>query len=169
MTGAALNSRNDDWPDRPSLTPAPSKSPVSPHDDIADMRQRRHRVGPVAGAVIAVGIAHVLRGRVMGSAGCLEHSGRSAQAGAPGSQQAPSASSLAASSLTTEVNGRWQPEVTPRHGAATSRPSIAPARAVVLTSLFPLVPVAMNLRLSHRRTLHAIERNLANSDPTLTK
>jgi hypothetical protein len=58
MTGAALNSWNDDWPDRPSLTPAPSKSPVSPRaaDDIAHMRQRRHSVGPVAGAVIAVGI-----------------------------------------------------------------------------------------------------------------
>jgi hypothetical protein len=95
MTGAALNSRNDDWPDRPSLTPAPSKSPGSPRapDGIAHMRQRRHSVGPVAGAVIAVGIAHVLRGRGVGSAGCRQHSGRSAQAGAPGSQQALSAAS----------------------------------------------------------------------------
>ena len=54
-------------------------------------------------------------------------------------------------------------------GAAPSRPSIAPARAAVLTSLFQLVPVAMNLRLRHRRTLRAIERNLADSDPPLTK
>ena len=54
-------------------------------------------------------------------------------------------------------------------GAAPSRPSIAPARAVVLTSLFQLVPVAMNLRLRHRRILRAIERNLADSDPPLTE
>lgn len=54
-------------------------------------------------------------------------------------------------------------------GAAPNRPSAAPARAVVLTSLIQLVGVAMNLRLRHRRTLHAIERNLANSDPTLIK
>jgi hypothetical protein len=46
---------------------------------------------------------------------------------------------------------------------------IAPARAVVLTSLFQLVAVAMNLRLRHRRTLRAIERNLAASDPPLTE
>jgi hypothetical protein len=54
-------------------------------------------------------------------------------------------------------------------GAAPSRPSTAPARAVVLTSLIQLVAVAMNLRLSHRRSLRAIERNLADSDPSLTK
>jgi hypothetical protein len=53
-------------------------------------------------------------------------------------------------------------------GAAPGRPSIAPARAVVLTSLFQLVPVAVNLRLRHRRTLRAIERDLADSDPPLT-
>ena len=54
-------------------------------------------------------------------------------------------------------------------GAAPSRPPTAPARAVVLTSLIQLVPVAMNLRWHHRRTLRAIERNLAASDPPLTK
>ncbi len=54
-------------------------------------------------------------------------------------------------------------------GAAPNRPPIAPARAVVLTSLFQLVPVAMNLRLRHRRSLRAIERNLADCDPSLTK
>ena len=54
-------------------------------------------------------------------------------------------------------------------GAAPGRPPIAPARAVVLTSLIQLVPVAMNLRLRHRRSLRAIERNLADSDPSLTK
>lgn len=54
-------------------------------------------------------------------------------------------------------------------GAAPSPPSIAPARAVVLTSLFQLVAVAMNLRLRHRRSLRAIERNLADSDPRLAK
>ena len=54
-------------------------------------------------------------------------------------------------------------------GAAPSRPSIAPARAVVLTSLIQLVAIAMNLRLRHRRSLRAIERNLADSDPSLTK
>ncbi len=54
-------------------------------------------------------------------------------------------------------------------GTAPSRPSIGPARAVVLTSLIQLVPVAMNLRLRHRRPLRAIERNLADSDPALTK
>jgi len=54
-------------------------------------------------------------------------------------------------------------------GAAPSRPSIAPARAVVLTSLIQLVAVAMNLRLRQRRCLRAIERNLADSDPALTK
>ena len=54
-------------------------------------------------------------------------------------------------------------------GAAPGRPPIAPARAVVLTSLFQLVAVAMNLRLRHRRTLRAIERNLADSDPPLTE
>ena len=53
--------------------------------------------------------------------------------------------------------------------AAPSRPSVAPARAVVLTSLIQLVPVAMNLRLRHRRSLRAIERNLADSDPSLTE
>ena len=56
-----------------------------------------------------------------------------------------------------------------RDGAAPGRPPIAPAPAVVLTSLFQLVPVAMNLRLRHRRTLRAIERNLADSDPPLTE
>jgi HAMP domain-containing protein len=53
--------------------------------------------------------------------------------------------------------------------AAPGRPSAAPARAVVLTSLIQLVAVAMNLRLRHRRSLRAIERNLAASDPSLTK
>lgn len=53
-------------------------------------------------------------------------------------------------------------------GAAPNRPSIAPARAVVLTSLIQLVAIAMNLRLRHRRSLRAIERNLADSDPSLT-
>ena len=52
--------------------------------------------------------------------------------------------------------------------AVPGRPSIAPA-CVVLISLIQLVPVAMNLRLSHRRSLRAIERNLADSDPPLTK
>jgi hypothetical protein len=55
------------------------------------------------------------------------------------------------------------------NGAAPGRPSIAPARAVVLTSLIQLVAVAMNLRLRHRRSLRAIERNLADSDPSLTE
>lgn len=54
-------------------------------------------------------------------------------------------------------------------GAAPNRPSIAPARAVVLTSLIQLVAIAMNLRLRHRRSLRAIERNLADSDPSLTR
>lgn len=53
-------------------------------------------------------------------------------------------------------------------GAAPNRPSIAPARAVVLTSLIQLVAIAMNVRLRHRRSLRAIERNLADSDPSLT-
>jgi hypothetical protein len=39
---------------------------------------------------------------------------------------------------------------------------------VVLTSLIQLVAVAMNLRFRHRRSLSAIERNLAASDPSLT-
>ena len=52
-------------------------------------------------------------------------------------------------------------------GAAPGRPPIAPARAVVLTSLFQLVPVAVNLRSRQRRTLRAIEPNLADSDPPL--
>ena len=54
-------------------------------------------------------------------------------------------------------------------GAASSRPSTEPARAVALTSLIQLMIVAMNLRLRHRRSLRAIERNLADSDPSLTK
>ena len=54
-------------------------------------------------------------------------------------------------------------------GAAPGRPSAAPARAVVMTSLIQLVAVAMDLRLRHRRSLRAIERNLAASDPSLTK
>jgi hypothetical protein len=54
-------------------------------------------------------------------------------------------------------------------GAALGRPSAAPARAVVLTSLIQLVAIAMTLRLRHRRSLRAIERNLADSDPSLTK
>jgi hypothetical protein len=54
-------------------------------------------------------------------------------------------------------------------GAAPGRPSAAPARAVVLTSLIQLVAVAMNLRFRHRRSLRAIERDLAASDPSLTK
>ena len=57
----------------------------------------------------------------------------------------------------------------PDGAAAPGRPLTAPARAVVLTSLIQLVPVAMNLRLRHRRTLRAIERNLADSDPPLTE
>ena len=54
-------------------------------------------------------------------------------------------------------------------GAAPGRPSAAPARAVVLTSVIQLVAVAMNLRLRPRRSLRAIERSLAASDPSLTK
>ena len=54
-------------------------------------------------------------------------------------------------------------------GAAPNRPSIAPARAVVLTNLIQLVAIAMNLRLRHRRSLRAIQRNLADSDPSLTR
>ena len=54
-------------------------------------------------------------------------------------------------------------------GTFASRPSAAPARVVVLTSLIQLVAVAMNLRLRHRRSLRAIERNLAASDPSLTR
>ena len=53
--------------------------------------------------------------------------------------------------------------------AVPGRPSAGPARAVVLTSLIQLVAVAMNLRLRSRRSLRAIERNLAASDPSLTK
>ena len=53
--------------------------------------------------------------------------------------------------------------------AAPGRPPIAPARAVVRTSLIQLVAVAMDLRLRHRRSLRAIERNLADSDPRLAK
>jgi hypothetical protein len=40
---------------------------------------------------------------------------------------------------------------------------------VALTSSIQLLPVAMNLRLRHRRSLRAIERNLAGSDPSLAK
>lgn len=54
-------------------------------------------------------------------------------------------------------------------GAAPGRPPIAPARAAVLTSLIQLVAIATNLRWRHRRSLRAIERNLADSDPPLTK
>jgi hypothetical protein len=54
-------------------------------------------------------------------------------------------------------------------GAASSRRPAAPARAVILTSLIQLMTVAMNLRLRHRRSLRAIERNLADSDPSLTR
>ena len=54
-------------------------------------------------------------------------------------------------------------------GATPSRPSTAPARAVVMISLIQLVAVAMNLRLRHRRSLRAIERDLADSDPPLMK
>ena len=54
-------------------------------------------------------------------------------------------------------------------GVAPGRPPIAPARAVILTSLVQLVAVAVNLRWRHRRTLRAIERNMADSDPSLTK
>ena len=115
---AALKSRNDDRPDRPSLTLSYSKTPVSPPpaDRSARRRQRRHKMG---------GAAWQRR----------------------------------------EV--RWQPKVMPRRPLA--RPSAAPARAVVMTSLIQLVAIAMNLRLRHRRSLRAIERNLADSDPSLTK
>ena len=91
----------------------------------------------------------------------------------PGPQQTPEPSP---SSLATEGGGRWQPTVMPRTGRPrTGRRSrllvlsIAPARAVVLTSLIQLVAIAMNLRLRHRRSLRAIERNLADSDPSLTR
>jgi hypothetical protein len=40
---------------------------------------------------------------------------------------------------------------------------------VILTSLIQLMAVAMYLRLRHRRLLRAIERNLADSDPSLTR
>ena len=53
--------------------------------------------------------------------------------------------------------------------AAPGPPPAAPARAVILTSLIQLVAVAMNLRLRPRRSLRAIERNLAAADPSLTK
>jgi len=52
---------------------------------------------------------------------------------------------------------------------APRRPSAVPARAVLLTSLIQLVAVAMNLRLRHGRSLRAIKRNLAASDPSLTR
>jgi len=54
-------------------------------------------------------------------------------------------------------------------GAVPGRPPAAPAGAVVLTSVIQLVAVAMNLRLRPRRSLRAIERNLAASDPSLTR
>jgi hypothetical protein len=54
-------------------------------------------------------------------------------------------------------------------GAVPGRPPAAPARAVVLISVIQLVAVAMTLRLRPRRSLRAIERNLAASDPSLTK
>ena len=57
----------------------------------------------------------------------------------------------------------------PRTGRPRAGPSTAPARAVVMISLIQLVAVAMNLRLRHRRSLRAIERDLADSDPSLTK
>jgi len=64
---------------------------------------------------------------------------------------------------------RWQPKSDASGGAAPGRSSAAPARAVVLASLIQLVAVAMNLRFRHRRSLRAIERNLAASDPSLTR
>jgi hypothetical protein len=40
---------------------------------------------------------------------------------------------------------------------------------VLLTSLIQLMTVAMNLRLRRRRSLRAIERNLAAPDPSLNR
>ena len=75
----------------------------------------------------------------------------------------PGASSLATEGWAVAANSD-APD-----GAAPSRLPAAPARAVVLTSLIQLVAVAMDLRLRRRRSLRAIERNLADSDPALTK
>lgn len=125
---------------------------------------RRARGRPV----IAVGIAYVLRGRDGGLSGVQAAQWTLGTGWRPGPQQTLSPASPA--------QAAWQrrgwtvaAKSDALDGAAPSRPSIAPARAVVLTSLFQLLAVAMNLRLRHRRSLRAIEQDLADSDPSLTK
>ena len=69
-----------------------------------------------------------------------------------GPQQTPEPSGPGISSLAN--GGGWAVAANSdaSDGAAPNRPSIAPARAVVLTSLIQLVAIAMNLRLRHRRS-----------------
>jgi hypothetical protein len=102
---------------------------------------------------------------VLGTA-CLAQNAR-ARGWRPGPQQTLSPASPAQAAW--QRRG-WAVEANSdaSNGAPPNRPSIAPARAVVQTSLIQLVAIAMNLRLRHRRSLRAIERNLADSDPSLT-
>jgi hypothetical protein len=124
--------------------------------------------GPAAGAVIAVGIAYVLRGRGGGLSGVHAAQGPLGTGWRPGPRRTLSPAGPAQAAW---QRGEWAvaAKSDASDGAAASRPSTAPARAVVLTSLIQLVAVAMNLRLRHRRSLRAIERNLADSDPSLAK
>ena len=64
MTGTALTNWNDDWPNRPSLTPSHTKTPVSPRPlcRIAHRRQRRHNVGGASRAAEA-GVVRQIRAK----------------------------------------------------------------------------------------------------------
>jgi hypothetical protein len=53
-------------------------------------------------------------------------------------------------------------------GPAPGRPTAVASTWPILTRLIQPVTVAMNLRLFPRRSLHAIEQDLAVSDPSLT-
>lgn len=192
MTGAALTNRNDDWPDRPSLSPSHGKTPVSPRPPIAsptggnDGTMWAEPAGPLKPELCA-GSGPRRRPRISRHArrepqepdSCHGAWQRGPRYGLPGpecsgTRLAPRPQQTL--SPASPAQAAWQrrgravaAKSDASDGAVPNRPSAAPARAVVLTSLIQLVGVAMNLRLRHRRSLRAIERNLADSDPSLTK
>jgi hypothetical protein len=193
MTAAALTSGHDAWPDRPSLTPSHSKTPASPgpgsHRPHAATTAEcgRSQPGPLK-SDFCPGPGPSRRPRIPGHARREPQEPDSYHRGLAGwSWVWPAGSTgplgmgwrsgpkqtLSPASPAQEAWQRGEWAVTAKsdasQGAAPSRPSIGPARAVVLTSLIQLTTVAMNLRLHHRRSLRAIERNLAGSDPSLAK
>ncbi len=97
-------------------------------------------------------VRRVGRTRLARAAGCAAGQETLGTGWRPGPRQAPQPSEPGASSLATKGKRAIACKSDASEVAVPGRPSIVPACAVVLISLIQLVPVAMNLPLSHRRS-----------------